>query len=215
MPFNCIAFLYKLNVPFLNTSLIFLCRSRHLSPQVDSLLLLLPLCCSPPPAARISILNVNMKMSLSKHASEALLQFKVQPRLILRDFHALTQTSPHHVSCFSFHLNTAGLLAAPWPSQSCVPSQMWALRIPQLRLRIREGFPIQSQNIYPCHWVSSHTVLLVLMTLITPWHYILYYSVICLLSVTTLKKMKYLCMSSLCHFSHNTLVTFGIYCIFN
>ena len=111
MPFNCIAFLYKLNVPFLNISLIFLCRGRHLSPQVDSLLL--PLYCSLPTAARISILNVTMKMSLSKHANEALLQFKVQSRLILRDFHALTQTSPHHVSCFSFHLNEAGLLAAP------------------------------------------------------------------------------------------------------
>ena len=175
----------------------------------------LPLYCSLPTAARISILNVNMKMSLSKHANEALLQFKVQSRLILCDFHALTQTSLHHVSCFSFHLNKAGLLAAPWPWQSSVPSQMWALHIPQLSSHIREAFPVQFQNIYPCHWVSSHTVLFVIMTLITPWHYILYYSVICLLSVTTLKKMKYLRMSSLCHFSHNTLVTFGIYYIFN
>ena len=213
MPFNCIAFLYKLNVPFLNISLIFLCRGRHLSPQVDSLLL--PLYCSLPTAARISILNVTMKMSLSKHANEALLQFKVQSRLILLDFHALTQTSPHHVSCFSFHLDKAGLLAAPWPWRSCVPSQMWALRIPQLPSHVREAFPVQSQNIYPCHWVSSHTVLFVIMTRITPWHYILYYSVICLLSVTTLKKNELSVHVESFSFSHNTLVTFGIYYIFN
>ena len=174
MTFNCIAFLYKLSVPFLNTSLSLLCRSHRLSPQADSLLSLLPRPCSLPRAARIRILNVHMKMSLSKHANEARLQFKVQSRLVLNDFHALTQTSPHHIFCFSFHLNKAGLLAAPWPRQSSVASQIWALLIPQLSSHIREAFPTQSQNTYPYHWVSSHTVLFVVMTLITTWHYILY-----------------------------------------
>lgn len=63
MTFNCIAFLYKLNVPFLNASLSLLWRHR-LSPQADSLLSFCLYPCSLPTAARISILNVSMKMSL-------------------------------------------------------------------------------------------------------------------------------------------------------
>lgn len=119
MTVNCIAFLYKLNIPFLNASLSLLCRRHHLSPQADSLLSLLPLPCSLPTAARISISNVSTKMSLSKHANEALLQFQVQSRLILDDFHALTQTSPLRISCFSSHLNRAGLLLPLTMTEQC------------------------------------------------------------------------------------------------
>lgn len=193
------------------------CAESIVSPQASSLLSLLPLPCSLP-TARISILNVSMKMSLSEHANEALLQFQLQSRLILDDFHAfMTQTSPLRISGFSSHLRARLASCCPDHDRAVLHHRHEHCSSLNFHHTLEEGFPIQSQNIYPCHWVSSHTVLFVIMTLKTTWH-ILYYSVISILSLTTLKKWN-ICACRvflLCHFSQNTLVTFGtLYYIFN
>lgn len=173
-----------------------LLRRRHrLSPQADSLLSLLPLPCSLPTAARISILNVSMKMSLSEHTNEALLQFQLQSRLILDDFHALIQTSPHRISGFSSHLSKAGLLLPRTMTEQCSITDMSTAHPSAFITRQRRLPHPVSKYISLSLSIQSHCFICNYDT----YYYLTYFILLSHLYIVShhIKKMKYLCMSSL------------------